>query len=147
MPPLRERAADIPLLVEYFMDRFGKRAGKKFKTIDRKCLELFQAYDWPGNVRELQNVIERAVILSEGEIFFVDETWLKRELRPTERRKGTLSSALVSQEKEMIEAALAQCQGRISGPNGAAANLGLPARTLDSKIKRLRINKYRYKVS
>jgi len=147
MPPLRERAADIPLLVEYFMDRFGKRAGKKFKTIDRKCLELFQAYDWPGNVRELQNVIERAVILSEGEIFFVDETWLKRELRPAERRKGTLSSALVSQEKEMIEAALAQCQGRISGPNGAAANLGLPARTLDSKIKRLRINKYRYKVS
>jgi formate hydrogenlyase transcriptional activator len=146
MPPLRERVSDIPLLVEYFIDRFGKRAGKKFKTIDQKCLELFQAYEWPGNVRELQNVIERAVILSEGETFSVDETWLKREVPPTERRTGTLNSALVGQEKEMIEAALAQSQGRISGPNGAAAKLGLPARTLDSKIRRLKINKYRYKV-
>jgi formate hydrogenlyase transcriptional activator len=145
VPPLRERAADIPLLVEYFMDRFGKRAGKKFKTIDQKSLELLQAYGWPGNVRELQNVIERAVILSEGETFSVDETWLKRELPPTERQKGTLNSTLVNQEKEMIEAALALCQGQISGPNGAAAKLGLPARTLDSKIKRLKINKYRYK--
>jgi formate hydrogenlyase transcriptional activator len=147
IPPLRERAADIPLLVEYFMDRFGKRTGKKFKTIDQKSLELLQGYGWPGNVRELQNVIERAVILSEEETFSVDETWLKRELRPTERRTGTLSGALVTQEKEMIEAALAQSQGQISGPNGAAAKLGLPARTLDSKIKRLKINKYRYKVT
>ena len=79
IPPLRERSADIPLLVEYFIDRFGKRAGKKFKTIDKKSLKLFQAYGWPGNVRELQNVIERAVILCEGETFSVDETWLKRE--------------------------------------------------------------------
>ena len=147
IPPLRERATDIPLLVEYFMDRFGKRAGKKFKTIDQESLELFQAYGWPGNVRELQNVIERAVILSEGENFSVDETWLKRELPPTERRTNTLSNALVAQEKEMIEAVLAQSQGQISGPNGAAAKLGLPARTLDSKIKRLKINKYRYKVT
>jgi formate hydrogenlyase transcriptional activator len=147
IPPLRERVADIPLLVEYFMDRFGKRAGKRFKTIDQKSLELLQAYVWSGNVRELQNVIERAVILSEGETFSVDQTWLKPELPPTERRKGTLNGALVTQEKEMIEAALALCQGRISGPAGAAAKLGLPARTLDSKIKRLKINKYRYKVT
>jgi formate hydrogenlyase transcriptional activator len=147
IPPLRERTADIPLLVEYFMDRFGKRAGKRFKTIDQKSLELLQAYVWPGNVRELQNVIERAVILSEGETFSVDQTWLKPELPPTERRKGTLNGALVTQEKEMIEAALALCQGRISGPAGAAVKLGLPARTLDSKIKRLKINKYRYKVT
>ena len=81
MPPLRERIADIPLLVEYFIDRFGKRAGKKFRAIDRKSVKAFQAYGWPGNVRELQNVIERAVILSEGETFSVDDTWLKRELR------------------------------------------------------------------
>ena len=147
IPPLRERPADIPLLVEYFMDRFAKRAGKKFKTIDQKSLELFQGYGWPGNVRELQNVIERAVILSEGENFPVDETWLKRELPPAESRTGTLSIALVAQEKEMIEAALAQSQGQVSGPNGAAAKLGLPARTLDSKIKRLKIIKYRYKVT
>jgi formate hydrogenlyase transcriptional activator len=146
IPPLRERAADIPMLVEYFIDRFAKRAGKKFKTIDQNCLELFRSYGWPGNVRELQNVIERAVILSEGEAFSVDESWLKRELSPTEKRMGTLNGALVTQEKEMIEAALVLSQGRISGPNGAAAKLGLPARTLDSKIKRLGIDKDKYKV-
>ncbi|MGC1290083.1 MAG: sigma 54-interacting transcriptional regulator [Candidatus Acidiferrales bacterium] len=147
IPPLRERTADIPLLVEYFMDRFGKRAGKQFKTIDQRSLQLFQAYGWPGNVRELQNVIERAVILAEGETFSVDEIWLKREPPPTERRTRTLNNALVTQEKQMIEAALALSQGQISGPNGAAARLGLPARTLDSKIKRLKINQYRYKVT
>jgi len=144
-PSLRERAADIPLLVEYFADRLGKRAGKRFRTIDQKCLKLLQAYGWPGNVRELQNVIERAVILCEGETFSVDESWLTRELPSTRNRSGTLNRALVTQEKEMIEAALAECSGRISGPIGAAAKLGLPSRTLDSKIKRLKINKYRFK--
>jgi len=137
--------ADIPLLVEYFIDRFGKRAGKKFRTVDKKSLKMFQAYGWPGNVRELQNVIERAVILSESDTFSVDETWLKRELRPNPRRSATLNGALTRQEKEMIEAALAESHGQISGTSGAAAKLGLPARTLDSKIKRLRINKYRLK--
>jgi formate hydrogenlyase transcriptional activator len=145
VPPLRERVADIPLLVEYFIDRFGKRAGKKFRTVDKKSLKMFQAYGWPGNVRELQNVIERAVILSESDTFSVDETWLKRELRPNPRRSATLNGALARQEKEMIEAALAESHGQISGTSGAAAKLGLPARTLDSKIKRLRINKYRLK--
>jgi len=99
----------------------------------------------PGNVRELQNVIERAVILSEGETFAMDEAWLKRELRATPKRSGTLHGSLLKQEKEMIEAALAASQGRISGPSGAAANLGLPSRTLDSKIKRLKINVYRFR--
>ena len=146
MPPLRERAADIPLLVEYFIDRFGKKAGKKFRTIDKKSLRLRQAYDWPGNIRELQNVIERAVILCEGETFSVDETWVKRELPVGRSRMGTLNGTLVRQEKELIEAALAEANGRISGQSGAATKLGLPARTLDSKIKRLRINKYRFKV-
>jgi formate hydrogenlyase transcriptional activator len=146
VPPLRERVADIPLLVEYFIDRFGKKAGKKFRTIDKKSLRLLQEYAWPGNIRELQNVIERAVILCESEIFSVDETWLKRELPVGRSRMGTLSGTLVRQEKELIEAALAEANGRISGPSGAATKLGLPARTLDSKIKRLRINKYRFKV-
>jgi formate hydrogenlyase transcriptional activator len=146
VPPLRERVADIPLLVEYFIDRFGKKAGKKFRTIDKKSLRLLQAYDWPGNIRELQNVIERAVILCEGETFSVDETWLGRELPIARRRTSTLSRVLVRQEKEMIEAALAQSQGRVSGRSGAATKLGLPARTLDSKIKRFKINKYRFKV-
>ena len=145
VPPLRERVADIPLLVEYFIDRFGKRAGKKFKAIEKKSLKAFQSYAWPGNVRELQNVIERAVILSEGDTFAMDEAWLKRELRTTRKRSGTLHGSLLKQEKEMIEAALAASQGRISGPSGAAAKLGLPSRTLDSKIKRLKINVYRFK--
>jgi len=147
IPPLRERVADIPLLVEYFIDRFGKRAGKKFGTIDKKFLKAFQAYAWPGNVRELQNVIERAVILSEDDTLAVDQTWLKWEPAQNPVRPRTLDGALVRQEKEMIEAALAESQGRISGPAGAAAKLGLPSRTLDSKIKRLTINKYRYKVT
>jgi len=146
VPPLRERAADIPLLVEYFIDRFGKKAGKKFRTIDKKSLGLLQAYDWPGNIRELQNVIERAVILCEGETFSVDDTWLRRELPVARSRVSTLNRVLVRQEKEMIETALEECYGQVSGPAGAATKLGLPARTLDSKIKRFKINKYRFKV-
>src|SRR5271154_2007285 len=146
MPPLRERAADIRLLAEYFIDRFGKKAGKKFRTIDKGTLKLFQAYSWPGNVRELQNVIERAVILSDGDTFSVDETWLKHEPPQVASPTVALSGALVRQEREMIEAALAESHGRISGPIGAAAKLGLPTRTPDSKIKRLGINKFRFKV-
>jgi formate hydrogenlyase transcriptional activator len=144
MPPLRERVADIPLLVEYFIDRFGKRAGKKFRTIDQKFLRVVQAYGWPGNVRELQNIIERAVILSDDDTLAMDETWLKRQpANPVRARR--LDIALGRQEKEMIEAALTESQGRVSGPAGAAAKLGLPARTLDSKIKRLKIKKNRFK--
>jgi formate hydrogenlyase transcriptional activator len=146
VPPLRERAADIPLLVEYFIDRFSKKAGKKFRTIDKKSLGLLQAYDWPGNIRELQNVIERAVILCEGEAFSVDETWLRRELPVAGSRVRTLNRVLARQEKAMIETALEECYGQVSGPSGAATKLGLPARTLDSKIKRFKINKYRFKV-
>jgi len=147
MPSLRERVADIPLLVEYFIDRFGKKAGKKFRTIDKRTLKLFQGYGWPGNVRELQNVIERAVTLSDGDTFSIDETWLKREPTQAHSSKVALNGALLKQEREMIEAALADSHGRISGPTGAAAKLGLPTRTLDSKIKRLGIDKYRFKLS
>jgi PAS domain S-box-containing protein len=145
MPSLRERAADIPLLVEYFIARFGSKAGKKFRTIDKRTLALLQAYEWPGNVRELQNVIERAVILSDSDCFAVDETWLKREPSWVPPPAVTLDRTLLNQEKEIIEAALAECHGRIYGPAGAAAKLGLPERTLDSKIKRLGIDKYRFK--
>jgi len=145
IPPLRERVTDIPLLVEYFIDRFAKRVGKKFSTIDKKFLRAFEAYGWPGNVRELQNVIERAVILSDDDTLAVDETWLKWEPAQKPVRARALDIALGTHEKEMIEAALAECQGRISGPAGAAVKLGLPARTLDSKIKRLKINKFQFK--
>ncbi|HWO28970.1 MAG TPA: sigma 54-interacting transcriptional regulator [Candidatus Acidoferrum sp.] len=146
MPSLRERAADIPLLVEYFIDRFGKKTGKKFRAIDKKTLKLFQAYGWPGNIRELQNVIERAVILNDGDIFSVDDAWLKQEPRHVACPTVPLGGALLSQEKEMIEAALAESHGRVSGPAGAAAKLAVPAQTLDAKIKRLGINKFRFKV-
>ena len=123
MPSLRERAADIPLLAEYFIGRFGKKAGKKFRTIDKQTLRLFQAYGWPGNIRELQNVIERAVILSEGDTFSLDESWLKpAPSQVAAARAVALSGVLHTQEKEMIEAALAESHGRIAGPAGAAAN-------------------------
>jgi len=145
VPTLRGRADDIPLLVEYFIDRFAKKLGKKFRRIDKKTMKVFQSYHWPGNVRELQNVIERAVILSEGDTFCVDETWLSVQTPRFTRPTVALSGALLGHEKEMIEAALAQSQGRISGPTGAAVKLGLPSQTLDSKIKRLKINKSRFK--
>jgi formate hydrogenlyase transcriptional activator len=146
MPSLRERKDDIPLLVDYFVGRFGKKAGKKFRTIEKKTVEMFESYQWPGNVRELQNVIERAVILSDGDIFCVDETWLKRQSPEFAAPAVRLNSALQQQEKEMIEAALAEARGRVSGPDGAATRLGLPRPTLDAKIKRLGIDKYRFKV-
>jgi formate hydrogenlyase transcriptional activator len=145
MPSLRERSADVPLLVEYFVARFGSKAGKKFHTLDKRTLKLLQAYEWPGNVRELQNVIERAVILSDPDSLVVDETWLTQKPPQSSLPTAALSDALIKQEKTMIEAALAESGGRVSGPAGAAAKLGLPTRTLDSKIKRLRIDKYRFK--
>jgi formate hydrogenlyase transcriptional activator len=148
VPSLRERSDDLPLLVEYFIARFGKKAGKKFRAIDDKTLRLFRGYNWPGNIRELQNVIERGVILSDGDIFSVDETWLKR--LPSQQAESVLAfalnGALHRQEKKMIEAALAQSKGRVSGPTGAAVRLGLPTKTLDSKVKRFGINKYRFKL-
>jgi formate hydrogenlyase transcriptional activator len=145
MPSLRERREDIPLLVEYFIGRFGKKAGKKFRTIDKKTVRLFESYQWPGNVRELQNVIERAVILSEDDTFSVDEAWLKQNTPQFSDSPTALNRVLLRHEKEMIQSALAESGGRVSGPSGAAAKLRIPTRTLDSKIKRLGINKFQFK--
>jgi formate hydrogenlyase transcriptional activator len=147
IPALRERADDIPLLVEYLIDRYAQAAGKKIKKINKGTMELFQDYDWPGNVRELQNVIERAVILSDGETFSVDETWLT----PVTPKVGTTTAPLVANlmdhEKEMIENALREAEGLISGPTGAATKLGIPRQTLESKIRKLGINRHRFKTS
>jgi len=137
VPPLRERTDDIPLLVEYFVGRFAKAAGKRIRHISNKTMAQFISYDWPGNIRELQNVVERAVILSESDSFVVDESWLKRE--PVGPLPGGDS------EVKIIEAALAQCHGRVSGPSGAAVRLGIPRQTLESKIRQLGIDKYRHK--
>jgi formate hydrogenlyase transcriptional activator len=145
MPSLRERAADIPILVEYFIARFGKKMGKKFQAIEKKTQKILQDYDWPGNVRELQNVIERAVTLSDSDTFAVDEAWLKREPSEVPHASVALNGVLLAREKEVIEAALAQSRGRISGPAGAATKLGIPDSTLETKIQRLGIDKYRFK--
>jgi formate hydrogenlyase transcriptional activator len=145
MPSLHERTEDIPLLVEYFIGRFGKKAGKKFRTIDKKTVRLFESYQWPGNVRELQNVIERAVILSEDDTFSVDEAWLKQNAPQFSDSPTALNTVLLRHEKEMIESALTESGGRVSGPSGAAAKLRIPTRTLDSKIQRLGINKFQFK--
>jgi formate hydrogenlyase transcriptional activator len=140
VPPLRERVDDIPLLVEYFVGRYASAAGKQIRHIGKETLEALSAYRWPGNIRELQNVVERAVILSETDTFVVDESWLKGESAGSSQKEGL--SALEDRELEMIQAALAETHGRISGPSGAAAKLGIPRQTLESKIRRLGIDKY-----
>jgi formate hydrogenlyase transcriptional activator len=141
VPALRERAEDIPLLVEYFVGRYAKASSKKIQQISKASLEVLAAYQWPGNIRELQNVVERAVILTETDAFVVDESWLKREAAKSPTPHQGLS-ALEDREVEMIQAALAESHGRISGPTGAAAKLGIPRQTLESKIRRLGIDKY-----
>jgi formate hydrogenlyase transcriptional activator len=141
IPPLCERAADIPLLIEYFVGRYAKAAGKTIRHISKQTLERLAAYDWPGNIRELQNVVERAVILSETDTFFVDESWLKLESAESWEPRDRIST-LSDHEVETIETALAECHGRIAGPSGAAAKLGIPRTTLESKIKRFGISKY-----
>jgi formate hydrogenlyase transcriptional activator len=145
VPPLRERVDDIPLLVEYLIDRYGKKAGKKFRAINKKSLELFETYDWPGNVRELQNVIERAVVLCDGDTFSIDETWLKRTSRRAPGPEVPFMATVVAHEKELIETALAKSKGRIADPMGAAAKLGIPRQTLESKIRSFGIDKHRFR--
>src|SRR6266404_245260 len=146
MPSLRERREDIPLLVEYFIDRYARKAGKHFKNVEKKTLQVLQSYPWPGNIRELQNVIERSVILCESDIFLIDESWLPFSLPATEsKRHIELPRRLEAQEKNMIEEALETSRGRVFGPTGAAAKLGVPRSTLESKIKSLKIDKNRFK--
>jgi formate hydrogenlyase transcriptional activator len=146
MPPLRERADDIPLLVQYFIDRYAQKAGKIIKGVNKKTLELLQSYLWPGNIRELQNVIERSVILCETEIFSIDEAWLPMEQDSSEpKTQIELSRRISAQEKSMIETALKESRGRVFGPYGAAGKLGIPRSTLESKIKSLKIDKDRFK--
>jgi DNA-binding NtrC family response regulator len=148
MPALRERRGDIPLLVEYFIHRFARQAGKSFHAVNQKSLDLLQRYSWPGNIRELQNVIERSVIVCETENFSVDESWLSQQPPATEPNTDIGSfKRLPAQEKAIIETALSECGGRVYGPSGAAAKLGMPRSTLEHKIRSLRINKNRFKTS
>jgi DNA-binding NtrC family response regulator len=149
VPPLRERKTDLLLLVEYFVQRYGVKAGKHIRSIDKKTLDMLQSYDWPGNIRELQNVIERSVILSSGDVFSVDELWLsKKSVSPAPSvQASSLAKGRVEprSEREIIEAALAATRGRVSGPSGAAAKLGILPSTLEARIKALKINKLQFK--
>lgn len=146
VPALRDRAEDILMLVEYFVQRYARRVGKNFRSIDKKTLGLLQNYDWPGNIRELQNVIERSVILNSSNVFVIDESWLtKQTARRPQSDSRTLSQGEPHSEREIIEAALVECRGRVAGRSGAAAKLGVPPSTLDHRIKSLRIDKTKFK--
>jgi formate hydrogenlyase transcriptional activator len=141
VPPLRNRKEDIPMLVEYFVKRSADKARKQISKIDKKTIDLCKSYHWPGNIRELQNIIQRSVILSNGDTFSIDPAWLSSQ--PVSRPElGVLTKTIRSHEKEIIEAALAQSNGKVSGPDGAAAKLGIPRSTLDAKIRQLQIKKY-----
>jgi len=146
MPSLRDRSEDIPLLVEYFIARFARQAGKSFRVLNKRSLDLLQSYPWPGNIRELQNVIERSVIVCETEDFSVDESWLSRKPSVTVPSSGLEPLRKPpSEEKAIIEAALRESGGRVYGPSGAAAKLGVPRSTLEHKIRSLKITKNRFK--
>lgn len=147
-PSMRERKDDIPLLVEYFVDRYAHKAGKNIRRISKRSIELLQQYPWPGNVRELQNVIERSVILCDSEAFSVDPSWLSRQSHPLEDHQASqLFQQLAVREREMIEAALKSTSGRVFGPHGAASKLGIARSTLESRIRSLKINKNQFKVT
>jgi transcriptional regulator with GAF, ATPase, and Fis domain len=152
VPALRDRVDDIPLLVEYLVDRYAKKAGKRIRSVSQSTLNLFQRYDWPGNIRELQNVVERAVVLCEGEPFCVDPSWFAPA--SSSRTSGNqttptipLLANLAERERAIIENALREAEGLISGPAGAAAKLGLPRQTLESRIRKLGINRHRFRTS
>jgi formate hydrogenlyase transcriptional activator len=147
LPALRDRSSDITLLVEYLIERYAQKAGKRFRRVSKETLDLFKGYSWPGNVRELQNVIERAVILCEGDTFSVEASWLGSDNPKTFVRSATLASDITGREKTMIESALREATGRVSGRQGAAAILGIPRQTLESKMKKLGIAPHRFKGS
>jgi transcriptional regulator with GAF, ATPase, and Fis domain len=144
LPPLRRRKEDIPMLVEYFVKRYAEKTGKLIRKIDRNTLKLCQSYPWPGNIRELQNIVERSVILCSGDTFWIERAWLARGKSERQELFGLLPDTLQNQEKEMIEAALAESKGKVAGPEGAAEILGIPRSTLDSKIKQLKIKKLQF---
>ena len=147
VPSLRERREDIPLLTKYFVERYANTTGKRIRTIKNSTLQAFQSYHWPGNIRELQNVIERAVIWCDSETFSFDENWIQfGPASAAPRRAVALAATLANHEKEIIEAALQESRGRISGPLGAAVKLGIPRSTLESRIKTLHINKHNCKL-
>jgi transcriptional regulator with GAF, ATPase, and Fis domain len=143
VPPLRDRKEDIPALVRHFVEWYALKMGRKIRNIDPAAMEMLQAYQWPGNIRELQNVIERSLILCDGDTFSIDVAWLA--VNPSHPNTGSLLERIIEYEKEIIVGALTESKGKVSGPTGAARKLGLPSTTLESRIKALDINKNRFK--
>jgi formate hydrogenlyase transcriptional activator len=142
-PSLKERSDDIPILVDYFISRFANRMGKRIRQVDRRTLEAMQQYSWPGNIRELQNVIERGVILADRDVFRLEPGTLPDESPASE--PSSTASPRIDDQQAQIEAVLKETRGRIAGPGGAAARLGIPASTLESRIKSLKINKHQFR--
>jgi len=147
IPSLRERREDVPLLVKYFIDRYARKAGKNITSVNKKTLQLLESYAWPGNIRELQNVIERSIILCDSEVLSVNESWLPENSMPMVPKNDGELSTRQAQAKRVIETALRESRGRVFGPSGAAAKLGVPRSTLESKIRSLKIDKNRFKGS
>jgi transcriptional regulator with GAF, ATPase, and Fis domain len=147
VPALRDRRGDIRLLAEYLVDRYAQKAGKRVRSISKETLELFEAYHWPGNIRELQNVIERAVILSDADVFRVDASWLTPARAESLVPSGSLTADLAQRQRAIIEDALRDAHGVIGGAAGAAAKLGLRRQTLESRMRKLGIDRYRFKTS
>jgi DNA-binding NtrC family response regulator len=145
VPPLRERREDIPLLARHFVQQFARRMHKTVEAISSQTMEALVHYPWPGNVRELQNVIERSVVVYERGELSVSKDWLAHECFLSEPAPHASFRKSTIEEREMIAAALAEAHGRISGPSGAAAKLGIPASTLESKIRAMKINKYSFR--
>ncbi|MGZ5477612.1 MAG: AAA-type ATPase lid domain-containing protein, partial [Thermoanaerobaculia bacterium] len=146
-PPLRDRTGDIPVLVQYLTQRYAANVGKKIRNVSRRTMDVLTEYRWPGNIRELQNVIQRAVILCDSDTLVVDETWLQNRLAKETTGSRGIGRPTIRDEKEMIESALAGSSGRVAGPAGAAAKLGIPRSTLESRIRSLRIDKNRFRSS
>ena len=130
------------MLVEYSVKRYSDKARKNISKIHKNTFRLCQSYHWPGNIRELQNIIERSVILSTGDTFRIDPAWLSSQNAPRLASSAPLKRNLQNYEKDLIEGALVESNGKVGGPNGAAAKLGIPRSTLDLKIKQLNIKKH-----
>lgn len=146
IPPLRERAEDIPLLVRHFVRQFAQRMNKTIDAISPETMEALTRYSWPGNIRELQNVIERSVVMHDKGKLIVKMSSRCREWCAATPALTSYGGSSMG-DRELIDAALAEARGRVSGPLGAAVKLGIPPSTLESRIRSMNINKYQFKMA
>jgi formate hydrogenlyase transcriptional activator len=146
LPPLRDRREDIPLLTDYLLRQITGRCGRAFVGVEPASMERLMDFSWPGNIRQLQNVLEQSAILCDDEMLCVPPMLLVEKPRCV-RAVSQLDATLHANEQRIIEQALEASDGRVSGAAGAAARLGVPVSTLESKIRRLNIDKFRYRAA